>query len=208
MNTKTWENMDDHAQSLHIFSYKSFKDLHPWFARKTHQRTPYSCEPGQDFLIEHEYELCGLDSVSTIQSRAALRETLKRSSIRRQFSNQNFCCVMSEDRRKSDIEELKEAMDEYLSKSAELMNSTAKIHQDIKSQHPSLTVSEFQAHSNPSTYSVQTKTSTENKYTKFYQFLLISIMIACIAIFISLIARFYELKRGHNYSYILYVLYL
>ena len=78
----------------------------------------------------------------------------------------------------------------------------AKMHQDIKSQHQSLTVSNTKHNQiRPQTPYQQ---SAQKINTKFYQFVLISIMIMCIAILISLIV---VMNSNNNYSYDLYVIY-
>ena len=53
----------------------------------------------------------------------------------------------SEEEPKSNIEEIEDALDDYLSKSAEILESKQEILQDTKTKQPSLSVSELQIHS-------------------------------------------------------------
>eukprot|EP01083_Nonionella_stella_P174654 606045_1 len=106
--------------------------------------------------------------------------------------------------KKSDIDEIKEAMDDYLRKSSDFIASATQ-HQDVASPHPSLSVSELQMHPEATTISISPKHKSHNN--RFYKFLLIAIMVASLSILLSLIFHFFDLKRqiAHHEAYYKYL---
>eukprot|EP01084_Bolivina_argentea_P008301 15555_1 len=105
----------------------------------------------------------------------------------------------SEEETKTNIHDIQQSLDEYLSKSADLLQSNGEIIPDKKSKQPSLTISELQIHSFATSISTPKSVNANKRTKKFYQFLFIAVMVASLSILISLIFHFFELKRNTAY---------